>query len=116
MVNDATVRARINSQIKAEATAVLAAIGLTPSDAFRLLMTKVAAERSLPFDPLIPNAETISALKTAKAEDITSFSNLQELMDDLHADDYANKPVQNEITSGKLVADIGQYWTNYCQM
>jgi DNA-damage-inducible protein J len=47
MVNDATVRARINSKIKEEATAVLAAIGLTPSDAFRLLRTRVAKEQSL---------------------------------------------------------------------
>lgn len=87
MVNDATVRARINSKIKEEATAVLAEIGLTPSDAFRLLMTKVAKEQSLPFDLLVPNAETISAMKAARSGQVKSFSNLQELMDDLHADD-----------------------------
>ena len=87
MLNDATVRARINSKIKEEATAVLAAIGLTPSDAFRLLMTRVAKEQSLPFDLLVPNAETISALKAAESGQVKSFSNLQELMGDLHADD-----------------------------
>ena len=87
MVNDATVRARINSKIKEEATAVLAAIGLTPSDAFRLLMTRVAKEQSLPFDLLVPNTETISALKAAESGQVKSFSNLQELMGDLHADD-----------------------------
>ena len=87
MVNDSTVRARINSKIKEEATAVLAAIGLTPSDAFRLLMTRVAQERSLPFDLLIPNKETVAAIKAARSGQVKSFGDLQELMGDLHADD-----------------------------
>ena len=87
MVNDSVVRARINGKIKEEATAVLAAIGLTPSDAFRLLMTRVAQEQALPFDLLIPNKETVNAIKDARSGQVKSFSNLQELMDDLHADD-----------------------------
>ena len=87
MVNDSTVRARINSKIKDEATAVLAAIGLTPSDAFRLLMTRVAQERSLPFDLLMPNKETVAAIKAARSGQVKSFGDLQELMGDLHADD-----------------------------
>ena len=87
MANDSTVRARINGKIKEEATAVLAAIGLTPSDAFRLLMTRVAEEHALPFDLLIPNKETVNAIKAARSGQVKSFSNLQELMDDLHADD-----------------------------
>jgi DNA-damage-inducible protein J len=87
MVNDSVVRARINGKIKEEATAVLAAIGLTPSDAFRLLMTRVAHENALPFDLLIPNKETVDAIKAARSGQVKSFSNLQELMDDLHADD-----------------------------
>ena len=87
MVNDSVVRARINGKIKEEATSVLAAIGLTPSDAFRLLMTRVAQEQALPFDLLIPNKETVNAIKDARSGQVKSFSNLQELMDDLHADD-----------------------------
>ena len=87
MVNDSTVRARINSKIKEEATSVLAAIGLTPSEAFRLLMTRVAQERSLPFDLLMPNKETVAAIKAARSGQVKSFGDLQELMGDLHADD-----------------------------
>lgn len=87
MANDSIVRARINGKIKEEATAVLAAIGLTPSDAFRLLMTRVAQEHSLPFDLLIPNEETVKAIKSARDGQVKSFSNLQELMGDLHAED-----------------------------
>lgn len=55
MSANAVVRARINEDIKVEATAVLAAMGLTVSDAFRLLLTKVAQDKKLPFEPLIPN-------------------------------------------------------------
>ena len=87
MVNDSTIRARINSKIKDEATAVLAAIGLTPSEAFRLLMTRIAQERSLPFDLLMPNKETVAAIKAARSGQVKSFGDLQELMGDLHADD-----------------------------
>ncbi len=61
MSANAVVRARINEDIKVEATAVLAAMGLTVSDAFRLLLTKVAQDKKLPFEPLIPNQDTIEA-------------------------------------------------------
>ncbi|HUW98231.1 MAG TPA: type II toxin-antitoxin system RelB/DinJ family antitoxin, partial [Acidiferrobacter sp.] len=46
------VQARIDGAIKEEASIVLAAMGLTVSDAVRLLLTKVAQEHALPFDPL----------------------------------------------------------------
>jgi DNA-damage-inducible protein J len=87
MANDSVIRARINGKIKEEATAVLAAIGLTPSDAFRLLMMRVAQEQALPFNLLMPNQETVAAIKSARAGQVKSFANLQELMGDLHADD-----------------------------
>ena len=57
------VQARIDGAVKEEAATVLAAMGLTVSDAVRLLLTKVAREKALPFAPLIPNAVTIEAMK-----------------------------------------------------
>ena len=51
------IRARIDGKIKEEAAAVLAEIGLTVPDAFRLMMMRIAAEKRLPFEPLIPNEE-----------------------------------------------------------
>jgi DNA-damage-inducible protein J len=47
-------RARIDGQIKKEATAVLKGEGLTVSDAFRLMMVKIAKEKALPFEPRSP--------------------------------------------------------------
>ncbi len=83
MSANAVVRARINEDIKAEATAVLAAMGLTVSDAFRLLLTKVAQEKAFPFDPLIPNQETIEAMKASRRGEVvpTSLAELRALLD-----------------------------------
>ena len=86
MSANAVVRARIDEQIKEEATIVLAAMGLTVSDAVRLLLTKVAHEHALPFDPLIPNATTIAAMKEARAGNLSRANSIAELMADLNAD------------------------------
>ena len=87
MAANQLVQARIDGAVKKEAAAVLAAIGLTVSDAVRLLLTKVAQERRLPFEPLIPNEATIEAMKEARKGGPAQFDNVQALMDDLHAQD-----------------------------
>ena len=81
------VQARIDGAVKEEAATVLAAMGLTVSDAVRLLLTKVAQEKALPFEPLIPNSVTIEAMKEASKGGLGRFDSVQELVDDLHADD-----------------------------
>ena len=81
------VRARIDSETKLAAAAVLSSIGLTVSDAFRLLLVKVAAEGALPFEPLIPNAETIAAMKAARAGEVKTAGSVDQLFSGLHADD-----------------------------
>lgn len=87
MSTNAVVRARIDEHIKEEATVVLAAMGLTVSDAFRLMLTRVAREKALPFDPLIPNATTIAAMKEARAGNLPRANSIEELVAALHADD-----------------------------
>ena len=81
------VQARIDGAIKEEAAIVLAAMGLTLSDAVRLLLTRVAQDKALPFEPLIPNATTIAAMKEARRGGLPRFTNVKALMDDLNADD-----------------------------
>ena len=81
------VQARVNGDIKEEASVVLAAMGLSVSDAVRLLLTRVAREKALPFAPLIPNAETIAAIKEARAGNLARFDDVESLLDDLHEDD-----------------------------
>ena len=87
MSANAVVRARIDGRIKSEAAAVLGAMGLTLSDAFRILLTRVAAEKALPFSPLVPNAETIAAREEAERGGLPSFKTVEELMAHLNADD-----------------------------
>lgn len=87
MISSSVVRARIDAETKAEATAILASIGLTVSDAVRLLLKKVAEEKKLPFNPLIPNTETFNAIKAARRGDVKGVSSVDELFKDLNADD-----------------------------
>lgn len=84
---NAVVRARIDERLKEEAAAVLAAIGLTPSDAFRLMMTRIAKEKRLPFEPLIPNAETIAAMEAARRGELVTVGRPADLLAALHSDD-----------------------------
>ena len=81
------VRARIDEKVKADASAVLASIGLTVSDAFRLMMVRIAAEKRLPFEPLVPNAETVEAMQAARRGDVVEVGDPEDLMADLNADD-----------------------------
>jgi DNA-damage-inducible protein J len=83
MSANAVVRARIDEHIKEEATVVLAAMGLTVSDAFRLMLTRIARDKSLPFDPLVPNAETIAAMKEARGGNLetVTLKDLQAVLD-----------------------------------
>jgi len=87
MSENTVVRARINEKVKAEAGAVLAAMGLTVSDAFRMLLTRIAAEKALPFEPLVPNEETVEAIKAARRGELINAGEPDELIARLNADD-----------------------------
>ncbi|MDE0126158.1 MAG: type II toxin-antitoxin system RelB/DinJ family antitoxin [Bryobacterales bacterium] len=87
MAANQLVQARIDGAIKEEAAVVLAAVGLRVSDAVRLLLTRVAREKALPFAPLVPNAATIEAMREARAGGLRRFDSVQDLMADLHAQD-----------------------------
>jgi DNA-damage-inducible protein J len=62
-------------------------MGLSISDAIRLLMLRIADERRLPFEVKVPNARTRKAIAELKAGKAKSFSSVDALMADLHADD-----------------------------
>ena len=87
MTANSVVRARIDERIKVEATAVLAAMGLTVSDAFRLMMVRIATEKALPFEPLVPNADTIEAMKAARRGEFVTVGPAEALLTSLNADD-----------------------------
>ncbi|HTV33299.1 MAG TPA: type II toxin-antitoxin system RelB/DinJ family antitoxin [Methylocella sp.] len=86
-MTNTVVRARIDEHVKEEAAAVLASIGLTVSDAFRLMRVRIAKDKALPFDPLVPNAETVEAMKAARHGEVTSAGSPKDLLKSLNAGD-----------------------------
>jgi len=84
---DTYVRARIDTETKERAAAALEAMGLSISDAIRLLMLRVADEQRLPFDIKVPNATTKKAIAELEAGNGKKFASVDDLMADLHADD-----------------------------
>jgi len=87
MSDNSVVRARIDETIKAEASAVLATMGLTVSDAFRMMMVRIAREKALPFEPLAPNPETVAAMREARKGKLPRFKDVDALMKDLNEGD-----------------------------
>ena len=81
------VRARIDPELKKDATEVLGSMGLSVSDAIRMMLVRVVADRSLPFEVRSPNRETEQALEAARRGDVTRFSSVADLMADLEVDD-----------------------------
>jgi DNA-damage-inducible protein J len=84
---DTYVRARIDSSTKERAADALAAMGLSISDAIRLLMLRIADERRLPFDVRVPNAATREAMAELESGKGKRFASVDDLMADLHEDD-----------------------------
>lgn len=87
MPANSVVRARIDEGLKQEAAAILESAGLTISDAFRMMLVRIVADKALPFDPLAPNAETIAAMKEARAGKLPRAKTAKALLDALNADD-----------------------------
>ena len=86
-IADTYVRARIDSATKERAADALAAMGLSLSDAIRLLMLRVADERRLPFAVKVPNATTRKAIAELEVGKGKRFTSTAALMSDLNADD-----------------------------
>jgi len=83
MSSDSIVRARIDSETKARAVAALDAMGLSVSDAIRLLMLRIADEKRLPFAVQVPNAKTVEAMEELDAGKGKRFDTADALFKDL---------------------------------
>ena len=80
MTTDSVVRARIDAQVKEKATAVLGEMGLSVSDAIRMLLVRVAAEKAMPFEVRVPNAKTAAAMRASdRNEGITHAKDSDEM-------------------------------------
>ena len=83
MSSDSVVRARIDSATKEKATEALARMGLSVSDAIRLLLTRIAADEAFPFAIKTPNAKTLAAMKELDEGKGKAFKSPDELFKDL---------------------------------
>jgi DNA-damage-inducible protein J len=86
MATTTMVHVRVDEQVKAQATETLAAMGLSVSDAVRVFLMRVVADKQMPFALKVPNVETRAAM--AEADDIANtrrarFGTATELFDDL---------------------------------
>ncbi|HSW68929.1 MAG TPA: type II toxin-antitoxin system RelB/DinJ family antitoxin [Gammaproteobacteria bacterium] len=84
---DTYVRARIDTATKERAADALEAMGLSISDAIRLLMLRVADERRLPFEVKIPNAGTRKSIAELESGKGKKFSSIDSFMEDLNNED-----------------------------
>jgi len=84
MAKTETIRARVESKLKADAEAVLDELGLTASDAIRLFYKQAALRRGLPFDVVIPNAATRKAMRDVIAgRELTKYKDTREMFEKL---------------------------------
>lgn len=81
------VHVRVDEAVKTQAMAMLADMGLSVSDAVRMLLVRVAAERALPFDVRVPNTETAAAIRELETGHGARFERTDGLLANLNADD-----------------------------
>ena len=77
------VHIRVDEKVKKRAAKTLAAMGMSVSDAVRILLVRVAAEKALPFRVRVPNATTVKAMQAADRGDGKRFKTPEALFKDL---------------------------------
>ncbi len=87
MPQNQLVQARIDGEIKTQASAILAELGLTVSDAVRILLTRVAKDKRMPLDLMTPNADTLAAFEEAEKGNLPRAKSVKELFETLNAED-----------------------------
>lgn len=87
MATTAMVHVRLDEKVKVRAEKALTAMGLTVSDAVRVLLTRVAVEKALPFEVRVPNPTTAAAIKAGRRGRVRSHAKVSELLADLNEKD-----------------------------
>jgi DNA-damage-inducible protein J len=81
MPQTATVHARIDRETKESSEKVLAAIGMTPTEAVRLLYRQIALRNEFPLELRVPNEVTAATLdKSDQGEEIETFDSLDDMV------------------------------------
>lgn len=82
----AHVHVRIDADTKAKAESILQELGLTPSQAVKLLYRQIISNRGIPFTVNLPNDETIATFKdTDKGRERHRYDSADAMLMDLKA-------------------------------
>jgi len=74
------IHARIDPKLKESAERVFSTLGISTTEAIRLFLKQVQLHKGLPFPVLIPNAQTIAAIKAANnPEALNRYRSFREL-------------------------------------
>ncbi len=87
MAATATVHIRVDEKVKKKAVKTLAAMGMSVSDAVRILLVRVAAEKALPFEVRVPNRKTQSAMEAGERGKVSRATTVAAMMVELNAND-----------------------------
>jgi DNA-damage-inducible protein J len=77
------VHVRVDEKIKKNASATLSKMGISVSDAVRMMLVRVAEEKALPFEVRVPNATTVKAMQSADRKKGRRFRSANALLNDL---------------------------------
>ena len=94
MASTTMVHIRVDEKLKREAWAALDGMGLSLSDAVRLLLVRVAAEKALPFEIRVPNTSTIRAMEDVNVGTLESFESVTALMASIDENNRRNTNLQ----------------------
>ncbi len=78
---------RVDQSLKEAATETLDQMGLSLSEAVRLLLTRIAVEKALPFEVRVPNPATVEAMRAGDRGEVFRAATVEEMMAQLNAND-----------------------------
>lgn len=87
MAKTATVRARVEPQLKEQAEEVLSRLGLNPTAAITLYYQQIVKRHGIPFPVSLPNAATRHAMQDAEQGNVTRASGLDDRFEQLDSDE-----------------------------
>jgi DNA-damage-inducible protein J len=86
MAHSSMLHVRVDDDIKSQASEALASMGLSVSDAVRILLKRVVNDQAFPLELKVPNAQTRLAIEEARAMTkalAARFDSADALIDDL---------------------------------
>ena len=81
------VHIRVDGEVKDRAAEALAEMGMTVSDAVRILLTRIAAEKAMPFEVRVPNRVTLAAIEAGERGEVSRAGSVAAMMAELNAND-----------------------------